>query len=222
MELTEINREEAFRYMGIRGDVPENIREIAAECEELLVKAASPKFHWVYADISGNSGNEVTLAGYRLVMRGADICGHLEGCCGAALMCASLGEGVDRLLRKLQAEDMAKALAADALASAAVEQVCEYAEREIRERFEGEYFTWRFSPGYGDFPIECQGEFLEAVNAMRTVGVCVTEGGLLTPTKSVTAVMGVSHEAVPPKNRGCGSCNMRDKCGYRERGEHCG
>ncbi|MEZ3454158.1 MAG: hypothetical protein K1W17_07285 [Oscillospiraceae bacterium] len=220
-KLTEINRAEAFRYMGMQGKIPENMEKLADECESRLIAAASPKFHWVYADIGGVSENTVTLAKHKLIMRGKDISEHLRGCFGTALLCATVGDGVDRLLRQLQTEDMTKALTADALASAAVEQVCDIAEKEIGERFAGKFTTWRFSPGYGDFPLECQGDFLAAVNAMRTVGVCVNSGGLLTPTKSVTAVIGVSEKPVPQKRRGCGTCKLRDKCVFRKKGERC-
>lgn len=221
MKLTDINRAEAFRYMGLRGEIPENIVTLADECESRLIAAASPKFYWIYADIADISEETVTLARHKLVLRGKDISEHLNGCFGTALLCATLGDGVDKLLRTVQTEDMAKALTADALSSAAVEQVCDIAEKEIGERFAGKFTTWRFSPGYGDFPLECQGDFLAAVNAMRTVGVCVTDGGLLTPTKSVTAVIGISENPIPQKRRGCGTCNMRDRCTFRKNGGHC-
>ncbi|MDE7279240.1 MAG: hypothetical protein K2N26_05895 [Oscillospiraceae bacterium] len=221
IELTKINRAEAFRYMGLRGEPPENISVLADECESRLIAAANPKFYWIYADIADISEDTVTLAGHKLVLRGKDISEHINGCFGTALLCATLGDGVDKLLRTVQAEDMAKALTADAMASAAVEQVCDIAEKEIGERFAGKFTTWRFSPGYGDFPLECQGDFLAAVNAMRTVGVCVTDGGLLAPTKSVTAVIGISEKPIPQKRRGCGTCSMRDKCTFRQTGGRC-
>lgn len=221
MKLTDINRAEAFRYMGMRGEIPENIVTLADECESRLIAAAAPKFYWIYADIADISEETVTLTGHKLVLRGKDISEHLSGCFGTALLCATLGDGVDKLLRTVQTEDMAKALTADALASAAVEQVCDIAENEIGERFAGKFTTWRFSPGYGDFPLECQGDFLTAVNAMRTVGVCINGGGLLTPTKSVTAVIGISEEPIPQKRRGCGTCTIREKCSFRKNGGHC-
>ncbi len=220
-KLTEINRAEAFRYMGMQGKIPENMEKLADECESRLIAAASPKFHWVYAGIADISDSTVTLVEHKLILRGKDISEHLSGCFGTALLCATLGDGVDKLLRQLQTEDMTKALTADALASAAVEQVCDTAEKEIEERFADKFTTWRFSPGYGDFPLECQRDFLAAVNAMRTVGVCVNNGGLLTPTKSVTAVVGISDKPVPQKRRGCGTCKLRDKCNFRKNGGHC-
>ncbi len=206
--------------MGVKGDVPENISVLADECESRLLKDCTPKFCWVAARIDGRY--PITLKGYRLTLRGKDISDHLEGCFGAALLCATIGSGADDLLRRVQSEDMAKALVCDALASAAVEQVCDEAENEIRSRFPDKFTTWRFSPGYGDFPIDCQRDFLAAVNAQRTVGVCLNGGGLLTPTKSVTAVVGLSEEPIQAKRRGCMSCNMRDRCTFRKNGGHCG
>lgn len=208
--------------MGIKGEADPRTISAADECEQLLLKAASPKWNWVFAEISGTAQEGISLTGHRLILRGNDIAGHLQGCFGVVLLCAALGESVDKLLRKLQNEDMAKAVIADSMASAAIEQVCDNAEEEVRGRFPGKFMTWRFSPGYGDFPLETQRDFLSAVNASRTVGVNLTDGGLLTPTKSVTAVIGISDKPVNSARRGCGSCNLRESCTFRKTGGHCG
>lgn len=220
--LEKINRSEAFRYMGVSGVPDEKLSAAADECEKRLLSAAAPKFCWTYAEISGFAADGITLKGHRLTLRGKDIAEHLSGCFGVVLLCATLGNGTDKLLRTVQAEDMAKALVCDAMASAAVEQVCDGAEEEIRKRFTGRFMTWRFSPGYGDFPLDTQKDFLAAANAEKLIGLCVSSGGILTPTKSVTAVIGISETPVEPKKRGCGSCQMREKCLFRKTGGHCG
>ena len=79
MKLTDINRAEAFRYMGLRGEIPENIVTLADECESRLIAAATSKFYWIYADIADISEETVTLAGHKLVLRGKDISEHLNG-----------------------------------------------------------------------------------------------------------------------------------------------
>lgn len=221
VKLEKIDRGEAFRYMGIKGTPPKNVVSVSEECERLLIKYTAPTFHWIYADIEGISGNGITLSGHKLILKGNDIAGHLHGCSGVVLLCATLGEGADRLIRTSQSEDMAKAVIMDSLASAAVEQVCDIAENDIRKRFPEKFLISRFSPGYGDLPLECQKDFLIAVNASRRLGVSLTDGGLLTPTKSVTAVIGISDEPESSADTSCENCGMRDKCSFRKTGGRC-
>ncbi len=221
IKLEKIDREEAFRYMGIKGEPPQSVVSAAEECERLLLECITPKFHWIFAEISEISGKGIAFSGHRLILSGNDIAGHLRGCSGAVLLCATLGEGADRLIRKFQAEDMARAVVTDSLASAAVEQICDIAEEEIRGRLKGKFLTWRFSPGYGDLPLECQGDLLAALNASRRAGIFLTDGGLLAPAKSVTAVIGISDDPIDLPRRGCGGCNMRDKCNFRKAGGRC-
>ena len=52
----------------------------------------------------------------------------------------------------------------------------------------------RFSPGYGDFPLECQGMLLEALEAGKRIGIKLTDSLLMMPSKSVSAVMGASRK----------------------------
>ena len=95
---------------------------------------------------------------------------------------------------------MSRALALDCCASAAVEELCDQIELELQGKFPGCFFPYRFSPGYGDLPLEVQGELLHLLDAPRRVGLCANESSLLTPRKSVTAILGISEkelEATP-------------------------
>lgn len=221
MIIEQINRDEAFRYLGIKGTPDSVTLQLADECEKMLLAEMTPKFCWIYADISEHTSDKVTLSGCKLILTGNDISAHLEGCCGVVLLAATLGNKVDMLLRKTQVQDMAKAVILDAMASAAIEQLCDEAENEIAEKLENKHFTWRFSPGYGDFPIEVQNNFLTALNAQKVIGLCASQSGMLTPTKSVTAVIGVHKKSVQNKKHSCESCNMRDRCNYRKTGGTC-
>ncbi len=221
MIITSINRTEAFRYLGIKSTPDNATLQFADECEKMLLAEMTPKFFWTYAAISKHSDNSVKLSGYTLSLTGNDIAVHLDGCCGVVLLAATLGSSVDMLLRKTQTQDMAKAVILDAMASSAIEQVCDEAEKEISSRLENKHLIWRFSPGYGDFPIEVQKDFLTALNAQKVIGLCANSNGILTPTKSVTAVIGVHEKSVQNKKHSCESCNMRDRCNYRKTGGTC-
>ena len=221
MQIEKLNREEAFRYMGFKGgEISEKVLEITEECEEQLLKAITPRYVYRVFDIE-ETNEGVSVSGTCLVFKGKDISAHLKGCEQCILMCSTLSADVDKLIRAYETEGMEKALIADSLASAAVEQVCDKAENEIREAMGTGNYTWRFSPGYGDFPLDIQGEFLNAVDAPRRIGVNVTESLILIPRKSVTAVMGVSKNEIPKGRRGCVSCSMKDNCRYRKNCGHC-
>lgn len=89
------------------------------------------------------------------------------------------------------------ALLLDALANTAIEQVCDKAEQQIQETMPNRFFTWRFSPGYGDFPISSQPKLLAQLNAARQVGITTTETHLMTPRKPLppfSAVLSVRYQ----------------------------
>lgn len=106
-------------------------------------------------------------------------------------MCATLSGNVDLLIRKKQITGMTEAIITDSLASAVIEQVCDKAEEVILKDFKEYEHTWRFGLGYDDFPLEGQKKFLEILDASKRVGVCVNSSMMLTPTKSVTCVIGL-------------------------------
>lgn len=222
MQLDSLNRAEAFRYMGHKGgEIPENINALADECEGKLLAAIRPNYVWRVFDIE-ETGGGISVSGTSLVLTGRDITEHLRGCERCALMCATLSIGADSVIRAYESAEMEKAVIADCLASAAIEQVCDIAECEIQAAVGDYHYTWRFSPGYGDLPLELQRQFIEVLQAQKRIGVTVTDSLILIPRKSVTAVMGISENEIPKGRRGCGSCNMRDRCEFRKRGTHCG
>lgn len=211
--LTHIPREEVLRYLGCPGTEDPATLALVEGCSARLLAAARPK--WTYRVF----GLAVQTDGVRLdcglLLPGRDLAAHLRGCSRAALLAATLSAPVDALLRRAQAEDLAAAVALDCCATAAVEAVCDLAEAEIRARFPGCSFPFRFSPGYGDLPIELQDPILRLLDAPRRVGLCATDRHILTPRKSVTAVLGISDGEVSPQKRGCTSCTFRDRCKFQ-------
>ena len=108
------------------------------------------------------------------------------------------------------------------MASAAVEQVCDKVEEIIKNEFPHYEYTWRFGVGYDDFPLELQQQFLNVVNASKQIGVCVNDSFMLTPTKSVTCIIGMGHNLNTSSKKSCDNCSFREKCQYRKAGKNCG
>ena len=120
-----------------------------------------------------------------------------------------------------QARDMARAVILDACGSALVEACCDGLEREIASRYPGRYLTDRFSPGYGDLPLETQDAICTALDAERRLGVQVRSSHLMNPSKSVTAVIGLADAPQPARVRGCAYCSLAGSCSIREGGKSC-
>lgn len=212
IQLEKLNRNEAVRYLGGSG-ISLNYRmdRLMDECEKQIISCANPKYLYIEKDIKDFD-----------LWQGEDIKNHLDGCDRVIIMCATIGAEADRIIRISQISDMARAVVLDSFASVAVEQVCSKFDELIAEKYKGYYQTFRFSPGYGDYPIELQKSIISMLDAPRKIGLTVNENCLLIPTKSVTAVMGLSKTPVDRKKRGCAICSMKDRCKFRRNGEHCG
>ena len=52
------------------------------------------------------------------------------------------------------------------------------------------FFKPRFSPGYGDLSLEVQKEIFSLLDCPRKIGVSLGDSLLMTPSKSVTAIIG--------------------------------
>ena len=220
IKLENIDREQALRYMAYKGgEISEAARSGLEECEKRLLEVIHPVF--VYRIFRIKSFYPLCLENGP-VFEGNDISAHLEGCEYAAVFAVTIGAGADSLIRRLQVEDMAKSVITDALGSAAAEQAADLAEEEIRKSLPGKYFTWRYSPGYGDLPLSDQPELLAAINAGKQAGIMLQSGNMMSPMKSVTAVMGVSDNEIEKKRTGCAECRSFEGCSLRRKGLHCG
>ena len=215
--LAEISREEALRYMGVRGAPDDALVRDLNRCEALLRSAARPRTVWKLFRRTA----EGTLEGTSFRPRGRDLARLLSGD-RVILIAATLGLETEALLRRAQHASMSDALILDALASAAIESVCDRLCAELADRMAPRVLTPRFSPGYGDFPLEQQQELCRVLNVSRLLGITLSPGGLMIPQKSVTAVLGVLEQAPPQEKADCAACAFSDRCLYRREGLTCG
>lgn len=217
-----IKIKQALRFMGHKGnDIPENMKEIIIKCEKQLLDVIKPAYTYRCFNIHIQDDG-VHLENTSFILRGNDIKKHLLKCSKAVLMCATLGIESEKLIHKLSVSNMSESFITDALASAAIEEVCDRIEDKIKNNLENMFMTWRFSPGYGDFPLEQQEDFLKVTDAEKRIGLYLSEGGMMIPSKSVTAVIGLSEEKLEQNKQSCCCCNMSDRCNFKKRGEHCG
>lgn len=221
MRPEDIDIDLALRYMGIKDEAPADLMFQVSDCVRELCECVSPKYMYKLFDIE-DTQDGISVVGTDLVLSGDSIRKHLSGCTRCVLLCATLSAAADTLIRRYSAYDMTRSFIIDCISGSAIESVCDQAEKDMRAKLPDKFFTWRFSPGYGDLPLGLQRDFLAVLNAGKRIGLNVTDSMMLVPSKSVTAVIGVSDVPVLQKNRGCQDCNMFETCSFRKGGLHCG
>lgn len=152
----------------------------------------------------------------QMQIRSSSLTRNLKGCEKVVLLGATLGIQVDLLMKRYACTDMAKAVVLQACGAALLEEYLDDWQEQLEQKLEQEgwYLRPRFSPGYGDFSIMHQGEILRMLDAAKKIGLTMTEGSMLTPTKSVTALIGLSGQKEPCHRKGCEACEKTD-CIYR-------
>ena len=123
-----------------------------------------------------------------------DLAKNLHGCDSLILITATVGLGVDRLTAKYSRISPSRAVILQAAGAAAVEHLLD----EISAGFDaaGAILRPRFSCGYGDLPLTLQKDIFSALNCEKNIGVSLTDSLLMTPTKSVSAIIGIQNEVI--------------------------
>lgn len=206
---------EAIRYLGYGSRavddktlalVLESFDELDQVAEKRIIyrifRFTVPETDWVRID--------------NLKIHSKNLSRNLDGCEKVVLLGATLGVQTDRLLKRYSYTDMARVVVLQACAAAVLEEYLDGWQDELRTqmKLQGYYLHPRFSPGYGDFSIEHQGEILRMLDGTKRIGLSVTDGNMLAPTKSVTAVIGLGKDETSCPPEGCESCEKAD-CLYR-------
>ncbi|WP_405728756.1 Vitamin B12 dependent methionine synthase activation subunit [Anaerotignum sp.] len=136
---------------------------------------------------------------------------NLEGCEEVIVFAATIGLEIDRLIRRYTSLSPAKALFFQAIGAERIESLCDAFCDELKG--EGLQLRPRFSPGYGDLPLELQKDVFRVLDCPRKIGLSLNESLLMSPSKSVTAIIGIGEGKIEVKNK-CSTCQKAD-CAYR-------
>ena len=191
----------ALRFLRVRGEPDDALRGRLTDAAERVLAVASP--NWTAKLFSLQADGEVLDFGEgALAFRSRDLAHNLCGCDRAFLFAATLGAGVDRLVRGREAVgEMADAAMLQAVAGELADSLCEDVVAELARNpaVAGCTLRHRYSPGYGDCSLSIQPAFLAALDATRRIGISLTGANLMVPTKSVTAFVGVGKPTETPE-----------------------
>ena len=210
-----IPKDEVLRYLGYGKNTAEGRSGVLIdECIRAVTAVLDCRACYAEFDIAKKDGNLIDL-GFTAVHSEA-LTKNLDGCDKIVLFTATIGMETDRLIQKYSQVLPSRAVVFHAVGAAALEEYCDFLSCEIAEKYalRDLYPRPRFSPGYGDFPISCQKNIFDVLDCTRKIGVMLTDGMLMMPSKSVSAIIGFSKERTSCAESDCSGCGKTD-CAFR-------
>ncbi|MGB5823988.1 MAG: hypothetical protein WBH44_07910 [Proteocatella sp.] len=249
MNRTIIQKEEVLRYLGYQNQIMNlELSFLIDSCINECMSVSVPRYtyaimdcHRVYTadsipekECKSNLETDclqtgIRLVGTNIILKGGNIFAHLKHASKVAIIAATLGASYDNFMRISQAKSVTRGLIFDACGSEYIEKICENIELEISNiaARDSMSLTTRFSPGYGDFPLEQQKEIIQLLNADTKIGLTCTPSCIMLPRKSITAVIGfisvaAKSESRNKPNRACDICKFETNCNIKKEGGCCG
>lgn len=183
---------EAIRYLGYGSHAVDDqthslIQDVFSELDQIAEK----RIVYRIFDIDRAADDYIKIEQAEIKSR--SLGRNLKGCKKVLVLGATLGTGVDLLMKRYSCTQMAKALVMQACAATVMEEFLDEWQEEKKAELEGKGWSLRprFSPGYGDFSLEHQKEILRMLETAKRIGLTITDSDMLSPTKSVTAVIGL-------------------------------
>lgn len=181
-DLTLDGRELSARLSVPLGRLPDETNE----CRLKLADASNAAYSAVTVDCTADSDGILRIGD--VFLSSSALCKSLDGCKKALLLTVTLGVRSERYLRACAASSPSLHFITDAVADAMVEAAADEAEKiilgEVKHRV-------RFSPGYSDLPLSFTAEILRLTNAKKLMGITLSDTFLATPSKTVTAIIGL-------------------------------
>ena len=204
-----LNERECLRYAGT---TPQNVsaeeRALFEACLTEVENKLTYKICWGRFPVKREENN---LDFSFLQTDSGALMKNLEGCEEVIVFAATIGLEIDRLIRRYTNLSPAKALFFQAIGAERIESLCDTFCEELKA--EGLQLRPRFSPGYGDLPLELQKDIFRVLDCPRKIGLSLNESLLMSPSKSVTAIIGIGRGETEAENK-CSACEKSD-CAYR-------
>lgn len=185
----EYNKKEILRYAGMK----EASAEIGALIDECIAETGEKlTFKVCYCEIDVSQTDNLLDFGFCKV-KSQDLAKNLKNCKKAVLFAATAGLEIDRLIARYSTLSPVKSLIFQAIGAERIESLCDMFNAEIVSEMaeDGKKCRPRFSPGYGDLALEFQKEVFNVLDCPRKIGLTLNESLLMSPSKSVTAFIGI-------------------------------
>lgn len=206
-DLPPVDLREVLRYAACREN-REDVTELARWAADTAGPVLCGRVCWREAPIQVN-GTRVMVGDVEMISR--SLARHLAGCQRAVLFAATVGLELDRLIARYGRLSPARGLMLQALGAERIEALCDCFNDDVKRCAMCDSRP-RFSPGYGDLPLSVQPDIFRMLDCSRHIGLYLNESLLMSPSKSVTALIGLG--AGGENRTGCAACGKND-CTFR-------
>ena len=183
---------EIMRYAGAKGDSCE-VEELVLSC----IEEARDRFVYkvCFKEIPISLADDRLDLGFA-VTDSADLRKNLKNCGSIVLFAATVGMEIDRLVARYSTVSPARALIFQAIGGERIESLCDLFNSDVKDKqaAAGRGTRPRYSPGYGDLPLSFQKDIFRVLDCPRKIGVTLNDSLLMSPSKSVTALIGIENK----------------------------
>ena len=125
---------------------------------------------------------------------------------------ATIGGGIDREITRLVGENrFSVAYVLDCMGSVAVENMVEGFHQHMMARYASldKGVSYRFSPGYCDWPITEQKNLFGLFDSEK-IGITLLDSCLMWPRKSISGVFGIYNDTQKAPYNPCQDCSKKN------------
>ncbi len=180
------NKKEILRYADCKELTPET-EKMLNECIEETRNKLSYKI--CYCILPVKIKNKYIDFGIFSVTSGK-LALNLKNCEKVIIFGATLGTEIDRLIMKYGKLSPTKALFFQGIGAAGIETLCDEFLKDIKNELNVNLKP-RFSPGFGDLELTTQKDIFKVLDCSKKIGLTLNDSLLMSPTKSVTAFVGI-------------------------------
>ncbi len=181
------NINEILRYCGV-GATDKNFLPLIDEC----IKELKGKLDYRVCFDIFSIGGEDTIEFANIKSNSSTLKAALSQCNKVLIFAATIGLEIDRIIAKYTSSSPSKAVIFQGIGAERIESLCDAFCEGIRAEMKGFTLKRRVSCGYGDIPLEMQSDIFELLDCPRKIGLTLNKSYLMSPTKSVSAFVGIS------------------------------
>lgn len=194
--IEDLRRREIYRYLRLEGNAPDAATSDDVERNLKRLEDAISLRHVASLRPVTKEGDAIVFGDFST--ESEMLQKNMKTSEYALLFAMTLGPAVDRLISRLLITSKADAFITDACCAEYLESYANAYCAHVREEAAQQGFIAhpRFSPGFADFGLEFQWPLIRSLQADKKMHIALTEGNMLVPTKTITALMGLDRRNV--------------------------